>query len=138
VWVGSGQSNMQWAVRQTDNAEAEIAAAKFPQIRLFYVPRKTSAVPMEDVDAKWVVCSPESVGDFSAVLYYFGREMHKDTKAPMGLIHSSWGGTPIASWISGPSLVGNARLQPFLTFWQNAIINYPASYARYEQNLKMW
>ena len=138
VWIGSGQSNMQWTVKDSDNADAEIAAANYPQIRLFYVPRKTSSSPMDDVDAKWVVCSPESVPGFSAVLYYFGREMHKDTKAPMGLIHSSWGGTPIASWISGPSLMGNARLQPFFTYWQNAIINYPTNSARYEQNLKKW
>jgi len=138
VWIGSGQSNMQWTVKDSDNADAEIAAASYPQIRLFYVPRKTSSSPVDDVDAKWVVCSPESVPGFSAVLYYFGREMHKDTKVPMGLIPSSWGGTPIAAWISGPSLMSNARLQPFLTFWQNAIINYPANYARYEQNLKKW
>jgi sialate O-acetylesterase len=138
VWIGSGQSNMQWAVRQSDNAEAEIAAAKDPQIRLFYVPRKTSPAPVDDVDAKWVVCSPETLPEFSAVLYFFGREMHRDTKMPMGLIHSSWGGTPIASWISGPSLVGNARLEPFLAYWQNAVINYPANNARYEQNLKKW
>ena len=71
VWIGSGQSNMQWAVRQSDNADAEIAAANFPQIRLFYVPRKTSPVPVEDVDARWVVCSPESAREFSAVLYFF-------------------------------------------------------------------
>ena len=84
VWLGSGQSNMQWAVRQSDNADAEIASATCPQIRLFYVPRKTSAVPVEDVEARWVVCSPESIGEFSAVLYYFGRELHQDTKVPMG------------------------------------------------------
>jgi sialate O-acetylesterase len=138
VWVGSGQSNMQWAVRQADNAETEIAAAKFPQIRLFYVPRKPAAAPVEDVDAKWVVCSPESVGEFSAVLYFFGRQMHQDLKVPMGLIHSSWGGTPIASWISGPSLAGNARLEPFLTYWQNVILQYPANMSRHEQALKKW
>jgi sialate O-acetylesterase len=138
VWVGSGQSNMQFAVRQSDNAEAEIAAAKYPQIRLFYVPRKTSPVPVEDVDAKWVVCSPETIGEFSAVLYFFGREMHKDLKVPMGLIHTSWGGTPIAAWISGPSLVSNARLEPFLTFWANVIRQYPLNTTRYEQNLKKW
>jgi sialate O-acetylesterase len=138
VWIGSGQSNMQWAVRQSDNADAEIAAANFPQIRLFYVPRKTSSVPVEDVDAKWVVCSPQSIGEFSAVLYFFGRQMHQDLKAPMGLIHSSWGGTPIASWISGPSLVSDARLQPFLTFWQNAILQYPLNLSRQEQAVKKW
>jgi sialate O-acetylesterase len=138
VWIGSGQSNMQWAVRQSDNADTEIAAATFPQIRLFYVPRKTSAVPVDDVEAKWVVCSPESIAGFSAVMYYFGREMHHDLKIPIGLIHSSWGGTPIASWISGPSLVGNARLAPFLNFWQNAIRQFPTNQLRHEQALKKW
>ncbi len=138
VWIGSGQSNMQWAVWQTDNADAEIAAAKFPQIRLFYVPRKTSAVPVEDVDAKWVVCSPETVKEFSAVLYYFGRQMHQDLKTPIGLIHSSWGGTPIVSWLSGPALAANPKLEPFNTFWQNAILQYPMNQSRYEQALKKW
>jgi len=138
VWIGSGQSNMQWAVRQSDNADAEIAAANFPQIRLFYVPRKTSPSPVEDVDARWVVCTPESVKEFSAVLYFFGRQMHQDLKAPMGLIHSSWGGTPIASWISGPSLVGNPHLEPFLSFWQNAILQFPVAQSRYEVAQKKW
>jgi sialate O-acetylesterase len=138
VWVGSGQSNMQWAVRQSDNPDAEAAAAMHPQIRLFYVPRKPSNVPVDDVGAKWVVCSPESIREFSAVLYYFGRQMQQDLKVPMGLIHSSWGGTPIASWISGPSLVANARLEPFLTFWQNAILQYPVNMSRYELGLKKW
>lgn len=138
VWVGSGQSNMQWTVRRSDNSDAEIASATCPQIRLFYVPRKPSAVPVDDVEAKWVVCSPESIAEFSAVLYYFGRQMHKDLKVPMGLIHSSWGGTPIAAWISGPSLVGNPRLEPFLTFWENAIRQYPVNIARHELALKKW
>jgi sialate O-acetylesterase len=138
VWVGSGQSNMQWAVQQTTNADSEITAAKFPDIRLFYVPRKPSPTPVEDVEAKWVVCSPESVKDFSAVLYYFGRQLHQDLKTPMGLIHTSWGGTPIASWVSGPTLTANPRLAPFLTFWQDAISRYPLNFSRYEQNLKKW
>jgi sialate O-acetylesterase len=138
VWIGSGQSNMQWAVRQSDNADTEIAGATFPRIRLFHVPRKPSATPVEDVDAKWVVCSPESIPEFSAVLYYFGRQMHKDLKVPMGLIHSSWGGTPIASWISGPSLMSNVRLEPFLTFWANAVRQFPMNIARHEQAVKKW
>jgi sialate O-acetylesterase len=138
VWIGSGQSNMQWAVRQSDNADAEIAKASFPQIRFFYVPRKTSSVPVEDVDARWIVCAPETVREFSAVLYYFGRQMHEDLKVPMGLVHSSWGGTPIASWLSGPALVGNARLAPFLSFWENAIRLYPTNQARHELAVKRW
>ena len=138
VWLGSGQSNMQWAVNRSDNADAEIAAATFPELRFFYVPRKGSAVPVEDVDARWVVCSPETVKEFSAVLYYFGRQMHQDLKVPIGLIHSSWGGTPIASWISGPSLVENVRLAPFLAFWQNAVAQYPTNFARHQQAVRKW
>ena len=64
--------------------------------------------------------------------------MHQDLKVPMGLIHSSWGGTPIASWIGGPSLVGNARLEPFLTYWQNNILQYPVNMSRQELALKRW
>ncbi len=138
VWIGSGQSNMQWTVRQSDNADEEMASADFPQIRLFSVPRKTSPVPVEDVDGRWVICSPESVREFSAVLYFFGRQMHQDLKVPVGLIHASWGGTPMASWLSGPSLVANPRLEPFLTFWQNTILRYPINLSRHEQALKLW
>ena len=80
----------------------------------------------------------ESVKEFSAVLYFFGRQLHQDLKVPMGLIHSSWGGTPIAAWISGPALAANVRLAPFQTFWQNTIMQYPAAYARYEMGVKKW
>ncbi|MCX6604158.1 MAG: sialate O-acetylesterase [Acidobacteria bacterium] len=135
VWVGSGQSNMQFAVRQTNNAEAEMAGATFPEIRLFAVPRKGSAVPVEDVAGRWVVCSPETVKDFSAVLYYFGRQLHQGLKAPMGLVHTSWGGTPIAAWLSGPALTGNAALLPLSRSWQEQIQMYPLNMTRYEQGL---
>ena len=138
VWLGSGQSNMQWSVQQTNNADQEIASAKFPEIRLFYVPRKPSGVPVDDVEAKWLVCTPETVPGFSAVLFYFGRQLHQDLKVPMGLIHTSWGGTPIASWISSPSLSANPRLTPFSTFWADVIAKYPDNYTKYEQNLKKW
>ncbi|MEJ7665574.1 MAG: sialate O-acetylesterase [Hymenobacter sp.] len=138
VWIGSGQSNMQWAVQQSNNAAQESASATFPEIRLFYVPRKPSGVPVDDVDAKWEVCTPETVKRFSAVLYYFGRQLHQDLKIPMGLIHSSWGGTPIAAWLSGPALSANPQLAPFSTFWADAIAKYPDNMTRYEQTLKKW
>jgi sialate O-acetylesterase len=64
--------------------------------------------------------------------------MHQDSKTPVGLIHSSWGGTPIASWISGPALMGNTRLEPFLSYWQNMILHYPENQSRYEQAVKKW
>jgi sialate O-acetylesterase len=138
VWVGSGQSNMQWAVRQSDNADAEIAAASCSDIRLFYVPRKPAPAPVDDVDARWVVCSPETIGEFSAVMYFFGREMQRDLTVPMGLIHTSWGGTPIASWISGPSLSANTRLEPFSSFWAQAVRQYPDNLARQQIAVAAW
>ena len=138
VWVGSGQSNMQWPVRQSADAAAEVTAANCPEIRLFSVPRATSPVPVEDVSAKWIVCSPETIGEFSAVLYYFGRTLQQDLKVPMGLIHSSWGGTPIASWISGPALASGTALEPFRTFWADRIQQYPDNLIRQQQAVKRW
>ncbi len=138
VWVGSGQSNMQFMVQQSNNAAQEIAGATSPEIRLFHVPRKPSPVPVDDVDAKWVVCTPETVKGFSAVMYLFGRQLNQDLKVPMGLIHTSWGGTPISAWISGPALSANARLAPFNTFWADVIAKYPDAQIQFEGRLKKW
>ena len=98
VWVCSGQSNMAWPVSRSDNAEKEIAAAKFPQIRLFQIPRVPSIESADDVKAAWVECSPETVGSFSAVAYFFGRTLHEDLDVPVGLVNTSWGGTRIEPW----------------------------------------
>lgn len=98
VWLGSGQSNMQWGVAGSANAAQEIAAADYPQIRLFLVPNVLSGVPSRDVNAAWQKCSPQTVPGFSAVLYYFGRYLHKDLGVPVGLIASAWGGSLIEPW----------------------------------------
>jgi len=98
VWVGSGQSNMAWLVKKSDNAEHEVQAASHPKIRFFTVPREPSAVPRSDVDSSWEICDPNTVGDFSACAYFFGREIHKELGVPVGLINSSWGGTRIEPW----------------------------------------
>jgi sialate O-acetylesterase len=126
VWVGSGQSNMQWPVSRAQNAQAEISAANFPQIRLFYVTRKVADVPADDVEGKWTLCTPETVPEFSAVLYFFGRELHQNLHVPMGLIHSSWGGTPAQAWTPLPALAGDAALAPVLEDWAKALAAYPA------------
>lgn len=102
VWIGSGQSNMEWSVAQSDNPQAEIAAAKFPKIRLFNVaPKKTAKIdPQDNVDPSvvWTECSPQTVSNFSAVSYFFGRHIHQELDVPVGLINSSWGGTRIEPW----------------------------------------
>ena len=98
VWLGSGQSNMEMAMADITNAKDEIAAANQPNIRLFTVPHNEQGMLAEDCNGRWVVCTPESVNRFSAVLYLFGREIFEKTRMPMGLVHSSVGGTRIELW----------------------------------------
>lgn len=98
VWLASGQSNMEWPVRSSADAEEEIRRARHPKIRLFTVPRRASDAPERDVAGTWKECSPESVAGFSAVAYFFGRELHEALGVPVGLIHASWGGTPAEVW----------------------------------------
>ncbi len=100
VWVASGQSNMEWSVEASANPQEEIAAAKYPNIRLFHV-KKTPSVtlaPEVVLESSWQECSPASVKNFSAVAYYFGRHLNKELNVPIGLINTSWGGTRIEPW----------------------------------------
>ncbi|MGH9768869.1 MAG: sialate O-acetylesterase [Blastocatellia bacterium] len=128
VWICGGQSNMQWRLNQTDNAEAEIAAAKYPMIRLFTVPRSEVDAPVTDVKAAWKECSPETVPTFSAVGYYFGRDLHKARNVPIGLINNAVGGSPAESWMSAPALNADAEYKEFAA-------EYPKRMERYEQAL---
>jgi sialate O-acetylesterase len=121
VWVGSGQSNMEWQLRNTIGAAEAIAAAKHPNIRLFHVKKVQKPAPANDVEvtAHWTACTPESVPAFSGVLYYFGRKVHEEIDVPVGLINSSWGGSPIEPWTVTEQSSGGmyngmiAPLQPF-------------------------
>jgi len=104
VWVCSGQSNMEMPVMgwlPNDpilNSEQEIAAANYPEIRMFTIPRTLSVNPEDTCGGVWQICSPKTVGMFSAAAYFFGRELHRELGVPIGLIHSSWGGTPAEAW----------------------------------------
>ena len=108
VWLCSGQSNMEMGLGLITNARTEVANANYPNIRLFNVKRKTSYRPLDDVDGQWKICNSKNVytdnvwegwpRGFSAVAYFFGRKIHKELNVPVGLIASSWGGTPIEAW----------------------------------------
>ena len=110
VWLGSGQSNMEMPCRAVNNAEEEIADADYPEIRFFTVNSITAGSPQVLLEGEWVVCSPGSMKDFSAILYFFGRELHNQLQVPVGLINSSWGGTPIEIWTSGYAISGDRLL----------------------------
>jgi sialate O-acetylesterase len=102
VWVCSGQSNMQWAVSQCSKAEIEDVNKTPPnqQLRLFYVPRVAQPKPVDDVKAQWTTAQPETIIPFSATAYFFGRDLQKALNVPVGLIHTSWGGTRAEAWTS--------------------------------------
>lgn len=139
VWLGSGQSNMQWPVNRSANAEQEIAAANYPEIRLFSVTRTVALTPQEDSEGAWVVCSPETIPEFSAVLYFFGRELHKQLKGvPMGLVHTSWGGTPAESWTSRSMLESDPELTGFVQAWDKHLAEYPEAKAAYDTAMQEW
>lgn len=119
VWVASGQSNMEWPVRASNDAEKEIAEANYPEIRLFQVKKAVSpAGPVEDVEGHWAVCTPETVANFSAVAYFFGREIQNGTSRPVGLIGTYWGGTPAEAWTSREKLESVETLKPLVTNWE--------------------
>ena len=118
VWIASGQSNMEFSLAHAQNAAAEIAAANYPKIRLFTVERGVSGYPLEDVKARpWAACTPESAPTFSAVAYFFGRDLNKKFFVPIGLIHTSWGGTPAEAWTSMDGLGSDASLMPVFAEW---------------------
>jgi len=101
VWLGSGQSNMEWIMTNTSDAAKEIAAGNYPKIRLFTVEKETSYKPEDDIKGgPWLECTPHNLQYFSAVAYYFGKRLHEELDVPIGLINSSWGGTKIEPWIS--------------------------------------
>lgn len=138
VWLCSGQSNMEWTVKAAADAVAESAAANYPRIRHLLVPRVASATPKDDFSAQWTVCSPKTVGDFTAVGYYFARELFRTLDVPIGLIHSSWGGTPAEAWTDRDTLVADPVLKPTVDRVLAAADDEANLRRQYEKELAAW
>lgn len=126
VWIASGQSNMEWPMRLTFEAEKEIAKTANPQLRLYTVPKLRAIAPTNDVHASWAASTPETSPGFSAVGWYFGRDLQKALGVPVGIIHTSWGGSPAEVWMSDAVLSGNARYK------KEILDPYPAAEAQYK------
>jgi sialate O-acetylesterase len=124
VWLCSGQSNMEWPVAASTNADLEISAANHPQIRFIDVKEPGSQSPVEDFDGEWRVCSPETVGGFSAVGYFFGRELNEQLNVPIGLIDDSWGGSACEAWIRRDRLEGNPMYAALLKNWDQRVKDF--------------
>jgi sialate O-acetylesterase len=144
VWVCSGQSNMEFAVWNHGvfggviNEEKEVAAANYPLIRLFIVKKAVAGKPQTDVQGQWVVTSPTTVGTFSAVGYFFGRDLFQAMKFPVGLIDSTWGGTEAEAWTSAAAMQADPDLKVVADSWQQRTNDFPNALEQYMQKLREW
>jgi sialate O-acetylesterase len=116
VWIASGQSNMEWSVEKSKDPDAEIAVADWPEIRFIDVPNQTADKPRDSFEsAGWQACKPETIRKFSAVAYYFGRDLHEKLNVPIGLIGCNWGGTIMEAWTSREALEASPTFAPAVT-----------------------
>ncbi|MEK6257375.1 MAG: sialate O-acetylesterase [Planctomycetota bacterium] len=117
VWVCSGQSNMQWSVNASTDADLEKVAAKYPKLRMINFPQVGTQEPIWTHDRQWQVCTPETVGGFSAVGYFFGRQLHQTLDVPVGMINNAWGGSACEAWVRRDILAADDKYKPLLDRW---------------------
>jgi sialate O-acetylesterase len=118
VWVCSGQSNMQWTVNASSDAALVTIAANTPNIRMINFPQVGSQEPIWTHDRKWMVCSPQTVGSFSAVGYFFARQLHQTLNVPIGMVNNAWGGSACEAWINRDVLNQTESMAPMMARWQ--------------------
>ncbi|MEM7697651.1 MAG: sialate O-acetylesterase [Verrucomicrobiota bacterium] len=133
VWVCSGQSNMQWSVAQSYNPDLESLTANYPNIRLITVPRIGTQELQDDFEGQWELCTPKTVTEFSAVGYYFGRQLHQTLGVPIGLIDNAWGGSAAEAWVPREVMERDERFQLVMDDWRTREANWD-----YEAMLAKW
>ena len=147
VWICSGQSNMEVGLAYATNAGQEIAAANYPGIRMFKVEHVVTANPRtfsieldpcDNVHGAWAVCSPQNAPDFSAVGYFFSRELSKTLNVPIGMINASWGGTPVEAWIGRSALMKNPVLKERLIALDQHCASYAENLRDIQPAIKEW
>lgn len=146
VWLASGQSNMEFFMGKTPNAsytgemnrEDALKDADLPLIRTIDVPNRVSNEPQNEFKAIWKICSPATLDTFSAVAFYFARSIHKATGFPVGIINSTWGGTPAESWTKKEVLEGDPELSPILDRYEEQLKNYPELSKQYKLDAELW
>ncbi|MFM8215707.1 MAG: sialate O-acetylesterase, partial [Pirellula sp.] len=118
VWICSGQSNMQWSVAQSNDPDLERLAANFPKIRMINFPQTGSQEPIwSHDDRKWMVCNPENNPKFSAVGYFFARQIHQTTGVPIGMINNAWGGSACEAWVNLDVLKADGHFNKMVENW---------------------
>jgi sialate O-acetylesterase len=129
VWIASGQSNMEWPMRASFEPDTEIAKTGNPMVRLYTVPKLKANSPTNNVPAAWQPCTPETTPGFSAVAYYFARDLQKALQVPVGIIHTSWGGSPAEVWMSDKVLTADPEYK------RDILDAYGAGSKRYQDTL---
>lgn len=140
VWICSGQSNMAWTVTRSNSAELEIMTANYPQIRLISVPQVGTQEAQDDFNGQWAECTPETIQDFSAVGYFFGRRLHMAMDVPIGLIDNAWGGSAADAWIRRDVLEKDGRFDEMMAWWEDYEANQTeeADLKKYQEDLAAW
>ncbi len=140
VWLCSGQSNMEFTVSRARDSAKEIAAANFPLIRHIKIKNTVANDPASTVatNGGWQSASPATVGSFTAVGYFFARDLFEKLKIPVGLVHSSWGGTPVESWMPAPSLARDPAFKVVAERWEKTLADYPEKKAEFDAALAEW
>ncbi len=142
VWLCSGQSNMQFPVDgwwgHVLHARREVAAADHPLLRLLKVPRDNTPQPRNDFDARWMRCTPATIKSYSAVAYFFGRDLDRHLRIPIGLIDASYGGTVIQSWTPMSALRRTPALHADVEWFKKAAVRYRAELRAYHRAIALW
>lgn len=140
VWLCSGQSNMAWNVNSANDADLEALTANYPNIRLISVPQVGTQETQNTFNGSWQKCAPDTVRDFSAVGYFFGRQLHQTLNVPIGLIDNAWGGSACEAWVSRDLLAADEKYGPLLEKWRmtEATYDHEKAVAAYQQRLAKW
>jgi sialate O-acetylesterase len=132
VWICSGQSNMEFQLKSARDAQPAIESSSNPNLRLFTVKKNPANQPISDVTGAWAESSAQTSPNFSAVGYFFGRELQKDLNIPIGLIHTSWGGTAIQLWQSKEAMEADPDMKKVFDGWQTRVDQYEAQLKKYQ------
>ena len=140
VWVCSGQSNMGMNVNRADDADLEMMSAKHPNLRIISVPQVGTQEPQKDFNGQWEAVTPDNAGDFSAVGYFFGRQVHQVLDIPVGLIDNAWGGSACEAWIRRDLLEKTAVAKPYVDQWKKTEAEFDPTQAmaEYEARMVKW
>lgn len=138
VWLCSGQSNMNWQVKDALNAEQEIATANNPLIHYFGVTNEVADTPQDDTPGGWQPAAPGKIGEFSAVAYYFAHSLQPHVGVPVGIIKATPGGSGIEAWLSGDGMEGNSHWKEIVVRRQKVLADFPAKKIAHDQALAEW